>query len=266
MVVQEDTEVQAPSHTQGHELTLKLVLPKGLQASTIAVPSGITALELSERLQEFTDIAAESQTLFFQNGSRNSAKLVLTGSTRTLAEEGVEDGATVTLRINEKAVTPESSVLRQSIAKNGGSSYYYAHAHEKALPLEHRYVYGGAPAKLDEKPAEEACLELASTTITRYSWADEGAFVCIYISAETEAEAVAAAGDGKKDQASADFDIRSFDFRITAAPREFALRLKSLENEIVPEDSKFRVSAGKRVTIKLKKRRPITWSRLIKPL
>lgn len=137
------------------------------------------------------------------------------------------------------------------------------------LPLEHRYVYGGAPAKLSgaEESGEEA-RHVAATparTIERYSWADEGDFVCIYISAEAEQEAVQAAGDGKGGEVKAEFGPKSVELRINSASAECALVLRNLEDEIIPEESKHRVSSGKRVTLKLKKKRTEKWMRLIKP-
>jgi hypothetical protein len=61
------------------------------------------------------------------------------------------------------------------------------------------------------------------------------------------------------------FDTKSFELVIHGETRRFALAVPVLENEILPEESKFRVSAGKRVTLKMKKKRKVTWTRLAKP-
>jgi len=179
----------------------------------------------------------------------------------------VQDGAVVTVKNVDQEVLPENSVLRQSISKNGGSSYYYAHANEKELPPEHRYVYGGAPAKLAETDVANATAEPETPTmaIAKYSWADEGDFVCIYVSQEDEADAITAAKDGKSGEVVVNFDAKSVELTIHGQSRNYSLAFRTLENEIVPDESKHRVSAGKRVTLKLKKKRQITWTRLMRP-
>jgi len=258
-------EEEAPA---SKALALTILVSKAGQPTTtpVTAPSGATGRALKELVQEATGFAKEEQLLFFQNGSRNSAKAVVDDD-QELVAQGVEDGATITVREKEGiAVNSEESVLRQSIAKNGRQSYYYAHANEKALPMEHRYVYGGEPAKLetpeagDIEPAPEAL-----QTISKYSWADEGDFVCIYIGADGEPEAIAAAGDGKSGQVSVEFGQRSLELRIAGDGKTHALIMRLLENEISPEECKHRVSAGKRVTLKLRKKRTLAWTRLVKP-
>lgn len=255
-------------------MALKVVLPKGGQPADVTAGTHITGLELKALLLEQVGEVAvgssvEGMGLVVQNGSRNAAKVPVEDE-QTLAEQGIEEGATVTVKLREEVVTPDKSALRQNIAKNGKSSYYYAHANEKALPAEHRYAYGGEPAKLDAPLNEAAAAEGAAAdavpavSIAKYSWADEGDFVCIYISADDETGAIEAAGDGKADQVKTTFDTKSVQLRISSECRHFALCLRNLENEIVPEECKHRVSAGKRVTLKLRKRRPTTWTRLVK--
>jgi len=246
---------------------LKVVPPKGGQPVPVAASLAATGAELKGLLAEIAESEPEMLHLAYQNGTRNSAKIPLDDA-RTLAEQGVEPDATISVRVNQAFVTAADSALRQSIAKSGGTSYYYAHANEKALPKEHRYAYGGAPARLDgEEGAAPEKLEAPSLArpITQYSWGDEGDFVCIYVSADGEAAAIEAAGDGKDGQVRVEFGVKAVELRIKGSPQDFALVLKGLENEIVPEESKHRVSAGKRVTLKLKKRRPVAWTRLVKP-
>lgn len=248
-------------------LSLRLVTPNSDGATNpIEVQSDATCVALKAKVEEVLGIAAGEQLLFFQNGSRNAAKVELDDE-RTLSAQGVLEGAAVTVkRVNEQVLT-ENSVLRQSISKNGGSSYYYAHANEKQLPQEHRYVYGGAPAKLDRPQADGAAAEpqILTKAIAKYSWADEGDFVCIYISHEDEADAIAAAKDGKNGEVDVKFQAKSVELRICAESRCYCLVLDPIENEITPEDSKHRVSAGKRVTLKLRKKRQVTWTRLVRP-
>ncbi|CAK9105143.1 unnamed protein product [Durusdinium trenchii] len=216
--------------------------------------------ELKEQLREPLGLTAETPlALSYQNGSRNSVKKVLEEK-QGLAEQGVEDGACVTVKVDAMEVRPENSFLRESIRNNGGNSYYYAHANEKELPPELRYVYGGDPIKLESNTEGDALkAEKAAKALTHYSWADEGDFVCIYVSAEGEPEAIEAAKDG---DVKVQFEARSAELRISKDSKEYALSLRQLEGEIVPDESKHRVSAGKRVTLKMKKKRTVTWTRL----
>merc|ERR1712232_166460 len=138
---------------------------------------------------------------------------------------------------------------------------------EKELPPELRYVYGGAPAKLAEADAPNTTAEpeIPTMAIAKYSWADEGEFVCIYVSHEDEGDAITAARDGKNGEVTVNFDAKSVELTIRGESRNYSLAFRTLENDIVPEESKHRVSAGKRVTLKLKKKRSITWTRLMRP-
>merc|ERR1711879_613664 len=107
--------------------------------------------------------------------------------------------------------------------------------------------------------------ETLPVAIAKYSWADEGKFVCVYISAEGEAAAVATAGDGKGGEVDAKFEERCVELKIGTGGKVFALTLKELEGRIIPDESSCRVSAGKRITIKLKKQAIATWTRLLRP-
>jgi len=248
-------------------LKLRLVTPNSDGATNqIEVDSDTTCIALKTKVEEVLGIPQNEQLLFFQNGSRNAAKVSLDDE-NTLEAQGVEDGAAVSVKHVKEQVLRENSVLRQSISKNGGSSYYYAHANEKELPLELRYAYGGAPTKLPnaECPNETTEPQKSTKAIAKYSWADEGDFVCIYISHEDEADAIEAAKAGKNDEVDVKFLAKSVELRISTESRCYCLVLDPIENEIVPEESKHRVSEGKRVTLKLRKKRKVTWTRLVRP-
>lgn len=247
-------------------ISLRIIAPGGGAGSTIKVQADLTGETLKQTLQESLNIPASEQLLMYQNGSRNAAKATIEDGT-TLEAQGVEDEAVVTVRTVDQQVLPADSKLRQSISKNGGSSYYYAHANEKQLPHELRYVYGGAPAKIEEAAAGDAAAapEIPTVAIAKYSWADEGDFVCVYVSGEDEADAIAAAKDGKSGEVTVTFDTKSVELTIRGDSRIYSLAFRSLENEILPDESKHRVSAGKRVTLKLKKKRQVTWTRLVRP-
>mmetsp|Transcript_68038 Transcript_68038/g.159532 ORF Transcript_68038/g.159532 Transcript_68038/m.159532 type:complete len:254 (+) Transcript_68038:53-814(+) len=249
---------------QEGDLSLTVLYSKAAGTQQLSVSADITGEALKERLREALGLDAEvTLALSFQNGSRNSVKKVLEAQ-QSLGEQGVEDGASLTVKADAVEVRPENSFLRESIRNNGGNSYYYAHANEKELPPELRYVYGGEPIKLESQNADsgDAIKASAARPLTKYSWADEGDFVCIYVSAEGEPEAIEAATRG---EVKVNFDVRSVEVRVCDGTKEFALSLKQLEGEIVPEESKHRVSAGKRISLKMKKKRTGTWTRLLRP-
>mmetsp|Transcript_49131 Transcript_49131/g.117015 ORF Transcript_49131/g.117015 Transcript_49131/m.117015 type:complete len:258 (+) Transcript_49131:68-841(+) len=236
------------------------------EAIDIEVSSGSTGKALRQLIAQSFKIDEEAYVLSFQNGSRNAAKLSI-DLDGTLESSGVLDQATITVKSVELDVSKENSQLRTSISKNGTSSYYYAHANEKELPQELRYVYGGEPMKLSAEEAPETTApQIVSIGITKYSWADEGDFVCIYISAESEPAAIAAARDGKNQELQVDFSSKS----VTAMVREddhkrYVFTINDLDGEISGEESKWRVSAGKRITLKMKKKNSRTWTRLYRP-
>merc|ERR1711865_900273 len=95
--------------------------------------------------------------------------------------------------------------------------------------------------------------------------ADEGDFVCIYISQEDETDAISSARDGKNGEVVVNLEPKSVELIIRGQSRNYSLVFRTLENEILPDDSKHRVSAGKRVTLKLRKKRQVTWTRLVRP-
>eukprot|EP00928_Gymnodinium_smaydae_P016679 TRINITY_DN16298_c0_g1_i2.p2 TRINITY_DN16298_c0_g1~~TRINITY_DN16298_c0_g1_i2.p2 ORF type:complete len:254 (+),score=68.82 TRINITY_DN16298_c0_g1_i2:65-826(+) len=249
--------------------TLRLaVVGKGGQLQDVEVDAEATGQDLKEQVRLALDLQApiSSLAVSFQNGSRNAAK-VLIADERSLAEQGLEDGVRLTVKDSSLEVAPADSVLRQSIARNGGQSYYYAHANEKDLPPEHRYVYGGEPAKLAQADAScaEAAMEAVPQAIVQFAWADEGDFVCVYVSAEGESEALAAARDGKSGEVEVRFEPRFAELRVKGSSKVYALALRDLEGDIVPEQCKHRVSAGKRITLKLRKAKELKWTRLTRP-
>mmetsp|Transcript_34706 Transcript_34706/g.63405 ORF Transcript_34706/g.63405 Transcript_34706/m.63405 type:complete len:251 (-) Transcript_34706:77-829(-) len=245
-------------------LTLKVLHPKAGEATTLEVPAATTGQEFRLKVAEAFQVDANAYALLAQNGSRNAAKISIDLQS-SLEASGVQDQATVTMRPTDLEVEKQKSVLRTSISKNGTSSYYYAHANEKELPQELRYVYGGEPTKLSVEEAPEERVAPVTLSIGQYSWADEGDFVCIYISVDGEQAVVAAAKDGKNDEVKVDFSNKSFILEVQDGNKRYVLALRELESEISPDESKFRVSAGKRITIKMKKKSDKKWTRLTKP-
>lgn len=245
---------------------MRIIPPGSMGPVTLEAKADETGAMLKLKVEEAVGIPHKEQHLQFQNGSRNAAKATLDDDS-TLEAQGIQDAAVVTVKHVDQQVLPEDSVLRQSISKNGGSSYYYAHANEKELPHEHRYVYGGAPAKLADADVVDATTkpEKPTVAITKYSWADEGDFVCIYVMHEDETDAIAAAKDGKNGEVTVNFEAKLAELTIHGESRDYSLVFRSLENEIVPEESKHRVSAGKKVMLKFRKKRQVTWTRLVRP-
>mmetsp|Transcript_115027 Transcript_115027/g.199543 ORF Transcript_115027/g.199543 Transcript_115027/m.199543 type:complete len:252 (-) Transcript_115027:121-876(-) len=246
-------------------LTLRVIGPKGGTPASVEVESEATGSDLKLKVQEALDTVGSEQLLFFQNGSRNSAKVPM-DLNASLAAQGIEDAATITVKNSDKEVTSENSALRQSISKNGGSSYYYAHANESELPHELRYVYGGAPTKLAEVSADApAVISKPARVIEKYSWADEGDFVCVYIFPDNEAEAISAARNGKNGEVTVNWDVKVAELTINAEPSNFQLVLRELEHDILPDECKYSVREGKKITLKLKKKGKQTWTRLVRP-
>ncbi|CAE7720087.1 AP5Z1, partial [Symbiodinium pilosum] len=219
------------AEAQMGELSLNVIYSKASGPQQLSVPTDITGEALKDRLREALCLGEDvSLALSYQNGSRNSVKKVLEAQ-QSLSEQGVEDGASLTVKADAVEVRPENSFLRESIRNNGGNSYYYAHANEKELPPELRYVYGGEPIKLEPQNVDlgDAAKASGARPLTKYSWADEGDFVCIYVSAEGEPEAIEAATSG---EVKVSFDGRAVELRICGSGKEFALSLKQLEGEI----------------------------------
>jgi len=250
---------------------LRVIPPKTGEAANVEASADETGAALKQRVADALGISPENHVLLFQNGSRNAAKKPVEEAA-TLAAQNLDDGATITVQESDQYVQRDDSFLRQSIAKNGQTSYYYAHASEKELPIEHRYAYGGAPQKLEDEATVKDAASLVESapviSIIKYAWADEGEVVKLYIGADGEPEAVEAAKDGKGSEVSASYGPRSVELKVRAGAekgKDFCLLVKDLEHEIRPDECKFRVSAGKRITLTLQKKtaKP-TWTRLVR--
>merc|ERR1711933_326274 len=87
----------------------------------------------------------------------------------------------------------------------------------------------------------------------------------IYISKEGEPEAVQAAGDGKNGQVEVKYLPRALRLTVHGPQLDNVFLLDRLYYEIIPEESTFRVSLNKRITLTLKKKESFTWLKLLKP-
>jgi len=111
------------------------------------------------------------------------------------------------------------------------------------------------------KPKEEVVEDdTGAILLDKYQWGDEDKSVKIYINQDKNREAVAAAKEGKHNEVDADFKPTGFSLTIHGdAGKRFVLRCRGLFKEVVPEQCKFRVSAGKRVTVTLAKLEAVPW-------
>eukprot|EP00746_Dinoflagellata_sp_MGD_P087006 gnl/MRDRNA2_/MRDRNA2_34507_c0_seq1.p1 gnl/MRDRNA2_/MRDRNA2_34507_c0~~gnl/MRDRNA2_/MRDRNA2_34507_c0_seq1.p1 ORF type:complete len:254 (+),score=50.45 gnl/MRDRNA2_/MRDRNA2_34507_c0_seq1:120-881(+) len=250
-------------------LNLHIVDPKTInmpdaEAIPLSIDKTCTGQELTQRVCQAVGSATNRWTLTYQLQSRSDPKVEVEHE-KSLEEQGILDGSFIGCRAAEyETKKGDESALRTSIARGGDMSYYYAHKAESAPPPEHRYVYGGDPAKIADGPAPDS-KDVMPLTPVQYAWADEGDAVKIYIQGDKEPDAVAAAKSGKNGEVRCNFQPRSFLVEISDGNKRWGLTLTDLENEILPEESKYRVSAGKRVTLTLTKKKDLKWYRLVKP-
>merc|ERR1712060_66265 len=162
----------------------------------------------------------------------------------TLEVQGVLNGAVIT--IEQLKVAPDSA-SKDSIEKHGRLSYY--HKADPRFASEHSVQVGGDPVALGSASRVDNIVG-----IERYTWADDGKSVKVFIDVAEEPRVLAAAGDGK--QGNMDVSFQESGFCLTVLEeggRKFILNVPKLNMEIIPGQSKFRVSAGKRITLTLKK-------------
>merc|ERR1711937_5935 len=119
---------------------------------------------------------------------------------------------------SESGELASSDPVHNSINSKGDTSYYFGSSRKSELTEEQRIVSGGAPQKIAEGdkqtlPTTEA-LNSASAmfeddsiepgrarkAIKNYAWGDEKEVVKIYISKDSEPDAIQYAGDGKAGQ------------------------------------------------------------------
>jgi len=275
------------------ELSLWIVVPKGggeCREFELTADPKETVEKLKKRIEKICGIPADDLELFAKNTDDEASKQKWLTEDKALEVQEVRDGAVITVGVHGMKgdivdLDPETGELptdavNTSICSRGDSSYYHAHRRKADLPEEHRIVSGGAPQKLGESsellpepkaPGKAIVTEegeepgRSERPISNYAWGDEKDTVKIYISAESEPKAIASAGDGKAGEVEVDWQPRSVKLRVRAEKFDWVLELGRIYYEIVPEESKFRVSKGKRVTLTLKKKEQFTWLKLLKP-
>lgn len=235
-------------------LGLRVVPPDGLGAAVaILVDRRATGLELKERLRYVAKALPEDQVLRWSPpppGGSPGASPAEISDEATLEVQGVVDGAQVL--VQQLRPLPESA-LRESLARHGQLSYC------RTARADPRFASvgggggsvpeaGGAPRRLAEAPGGSSAV--TEIDVAGHSWADDGKTVKVYVDAIQDARAVAAAG---RSRVRADFRERGFSLTIEEDVRRFVLRVPSLHREVVPQQCKFRVSEGQRITVSLKK-------------
>mmetsp|Transcript_42632 Transcript_42632/g.127420 ORF Transcript_42632/g.127420 Transcript_42632/m.127420 type:complete len:509 (-) Transcript_42632:241-1767(-) len=219
------------------ELRLRVMRQEsGAAPVTMLFDPQSTGKALKQRVQDVAKKApaGREQRFFFTNpgGERTEVK----EPWKTLEAMGIQDGATLEADVAPLDQGPpmagrqEPSVLEGPGQRLGGPAAAAA---------------GGEGAAPEASDVRE---------IRKYSWGDEGGTIKIYIMEASNAEAVAAAKDGKGNQVRADFKASSFTLTVHGDSQCFMLALRGLFREVVPEKCKFRVSEGKKITVTLAKK------------
>merc|ERR1712032_1652579 len=115
------------------------------------------------------------------------------------------------------------------------------------VPDELRIASGGEPQKLDDKEADN------DVRITKYTWANDGKNIKVFIEAAEEPRAVEAAWLRNHSNVKIDFTDSGFSMMVPDEGRSFVLNIPNLHKEIVPRESKVRVSQGKKITVSCRK-------------
>lgn len=125
-----------------------------------------------------------------------------------------------------------------------------------------------AAADHEDNRAAPVPLKLAGPTrcISTYSWTDKHSCIKVYISKDSEAEAVAAAGNGHEGQLEARFASRGATLVVNDQHLRHVLELRTLQAPIVPAQSRCMVLPGKRIALELHKRYVgQSWPMLLRP-
>lgn len=162
--------------------------------------------------------------------------------------------------------TSESKLL-SSIETYGSNSYYYAHRKSKEFAVPDGAIVvegpgiitGGAPVRLEASAGSET--SVFRRKIEKYSWSDDGDNVRIYVDDPNILPCIA----DSEESVSCNFQPKSLCLEIRqSCSVVFGLDINTLNDEIDPTESSFKVSLGKRVTVTLKKANAAKWSSLKK--
>ena len=87
----------------------------------------------------------------------------------------------------------------------------------------------------------------------------------IYVSVDNEPDVIAAVGDGRGDKINVVFGIKYLVMTIPASGYTFKLGLDYLYGATVPDESKYKVTPGKKICLTLKKHEVRSWPKLLTP-
>ena len=160
------------------------------------------------------------------------------------------------------------SKLRDSIKTYGSNSYYYAHSRKIEIPADairvegDGLVTGGMPVLLKVGDAPTTTAGIVTKRLTAYSWSDSGETVKIYI----EDSDWLASAEARPGSVLVDFAEKSLSIKVTNDKGVvITFSIDNLDDEIEPTACSFRLSAGKRFTVSLKKKKANkTWYALRK--
>lgn len=174
----------------------------------------------------------------------------------TLKDKGVADLATIACQL--AAYDTHKSKL--------DSIYDMWTADQKLVPDNIRFAKGGEPVSLGvEKKAEGDTTSIPHVRITNYSWVDDSRReVKVYVVADLEPAAVAAAGLKSTGEMEAVFKEQSFRVTIFGRDENFVLEVNELAFPIDPDACSAKLVFGKKITITLAKAEEDTiWHTLV---
>jgi len=217
---------------------------------------------LKDHVAKTFRVQVKDMTLFFQNqeGPR-SQRLELLDDAYSLKQQGVRSGA---------AVVCQLAAWDPPVSKLGDSAYYAWSRAREAVPDEIRIQKCGPPVQLASHPSAApggaAGAGAPRSIIRNYSWVDESRRVVkVYISADGEPAAVAAAGGGGEGRIRATFQEQSFQVDVAGDNAAHSLSISALEHKISPEGCKVKVVEGKRIVVTLQKAKEDSlWNTLVR--
>lgn len=229
-----------------------------VDAKVITVGPFCDVQTLKRHISDVFRAAVTDMTLYFQNcQGAHSQRLELLDDGYSLKNQGVTTGATVVCQL---------VAWDRPTSKLGESAYYMWAADQRPVPDEIRVQGGGPPVCLQAQAVVSDVPVVQRRSIKNYSWVDESRRqVKLYITAEGEPLAVAAAGTGDETRLSIDLRERRLELTIKGEGATYVLSIEELEHKIVPAESKVKVVPGKRITVTLTKANEDTlWNTLIR--
>eukprot|EP00474_Spongospora_subterranea_P008980 CRZ09438.1 hypothetical protein [Spongospora subterranea] len=154
---------------------------------------------------------------------------------------------------DERPATEErTSAIRDSVARKGNNSYYYAW---DKLDLSREAEFRPRLVRTDTVPVDDA---KPATPINKYAWSDEGATVKIYVD-------VVNVGKLPSENVKSEFDARSFSVKITDAGGDDArLYISGLDGEIIPDKCRTRIQTNMVIVVLAKHNPDHKWHSLCK--